>query len=41
MKEKFRYAFGIFGEAIVIFLMYALPLAVYGLALYGLYRLVL
>lgn len=38
--SKTRYYFGIFGEAIVIFLMYAIPLTIFGLALYGLYRLV-
>lgn len=31
----------IIGEAIVIFLMYAIPLTIYGLAIYGLYKLVL
>ncbi|MBP6739561.1 MAG: hypothetical protein KA146_06200 [Leptospiraceae bacterium] len=39
-EKDFKYYFGIFGEAIVIFLMYAIPLTIFGLALYGLYRLV-
>ncbi len=38
--SKARYYFGIFGEAFVIFLMYAIPIGIGILAGYGLYKLV-